>query len=179
MTVHPLRPNVIDPTGQRSFPNASIETKMLVEFFVARHKAGEGETITYSEMEKQIGRDCRPSSQGYRYLSSARRILLRDHGVLLDAEAKVGVHICTNEEKMLVSGRDMSRARRAVRRSRQKLTAVEYDRLDDSKKKEWNARMSIVGALELMSGPKVVGKIERVITDHALPSAATLALFKS
>lgn len=178
MTVHKLRsPDPIDPTGQRSFPNIAIETKMLVDMALERRQSG-GITITYDEMKDLIGREVTPHAGGYTYLASARRILLRDHGIVFDSEPKVGVRICSNEEKMVVSGRDLKRARRAVVRSRQKLVSVEYERLPPDKKKEWNARMSIIGALDLMTAPNSVKKIERAVSEQILPSAATLALFK-
>lgn len=178
MNVHKLRPDVIDPTGQRSFPNASIETKMIVEFVLERSRSGSDRTIKYDEIETLISQDPRANGSGYKYLTSARRILLRDHAILLDAEAKVGVRICTNEEKIAVSGRDLKKARRAVGRSRQKLGSVEYERLSEDKKRDWNARMSLVGALNLMTEPRAIQTIDRAVQNHPLPSAATLALFK-
>lgn len=175
MNVHKLRPNTIDPTGARSIPNVSLETKAIVDYLAARP---EGSTVTYIALEELIGRPVTAGTQGYGYLASARKILLRDHGVLIDSEPKVGVRVCTNAEKLLVSGRDVQRARRAVKRSGQKLRSVEYARLDDGQKREWNARMSIAGALELLAAPRAVAKVEKVIADHALPSAKTLELFQ-
>lgn len=148
---------------------------MLVDFLATKP---EGTTIAYTAMNELIGRPVDPTSEGYRYLTSARRILLRDHGIVIDAEPKVGVRVCTNEEKILVSNRDLARGRRAVKRSRQKLTAVQYDQLSDGKKREWNARMSMLGALELMAAPKAVARVEKAIEGHVLPSARTLELFK-
>jgi hypothetical protein len=173
--VHAIRTNTIDPTGARSIPNVAIETRMLVD--LVKDKP-EGTTISYAEMEKEIGRPVTPQTTGYGYLASAKRILLRDHGILIDAEPKVGVRVCTNEEKMLVAGRDVKRARRAVKRSGQKLRSVEYDRLTDEQKRDFNSRMSLAGALELLSAPKAVAKVAQIITDHALPSAKTLELFR-
>jgi hypothetical protein len=175
MNVHRLNPNSLDPTGARSFPSVSYETKLLVELLSTQP---EGTIVKYAEMAELIGRPVIPKSDGYRYLASARRILARDYAVIIDAEPKVGVRVCTNEEKMLVSGRDMKRARRAVQRSRQKLTTVAYERLDDAKKREWNARMSLVGAIALMSAPKAIAKIEKAVSTSVLPSAKTLELFQ-
>jgi len=173
--IHSIRPSTVDPTGARSIPSVSLETKALVDFFSAKP---EGTTVTFAEMEELIGRPVMHGSSGYGYLQSARRILLRDHGLLIDAEPKVGVRVCTNEEKLLVSGRDVKRARRAVKRSGQKLRAVDYNRLTDEKKREWNGRMSWASALELLSAPKAAKRIEMAVTDHALPSAKTLQLFQ-
>lgn len=176
MNVHKLnRPNTIDPTGARSIPNIALETKTLVDFLKAKP---EGTTIPYAELNELIGRPTEVGGSGHGYLSSARRILLRDHGILVDAEPKIGIRVCTNDEKIIVAGRDVSRARRAVKRSGQKLRSVEYARLDDGQKRNWNARMSMVGALELLSAPKAVERVEKIITDHALPSARTLELFQ-
>lgn len=173
--VRALRPNTIDPTGARSIPNVAIETKMLVDLLSPKP---EGSTVTYAEMEQCIGRPVTPQTQGYSYLASAKRILLRDHGILVDAEPKVGVRICTNEEKLLVSGRHVKRARRAVKRSGQTLRSVEVDRLTDEQRRDLYGRMSIVTGLELLAAPSAVARIAKVVTDHALPSAKTLDLFR-
>lgn len=173
--VQSLRPNTVDPTGARSIPNVAIETKLLVDLIKDKE---EGTTISYAEMEQCIGRSVKSGTQGYGYLSSAKRILLRDHGVLVDAEPKVGIRVCTNEEKMIVAQRDVKRARRAVKRSGQKLRSVEYQRLTEDQKKDFNSRMSLAGALELLSAPKAVEKVAKIIADHTLPSAKILELFK-
>lgn len=167
-------PNTIDPTGNRSFSAQAIETTLLVELL---SKKTEGTTVTYAEMEAVAGRPVTPGAIGYRYLRSAKRILIRDYAIVADAEPNIGVRICTNEEKMLVAGRDTKRARRAVHASRQKLRSVEYEQLDDGKKREWNARMSIVGALDLLSAPKALGKAVKAVETAPLPSAQTLKLF--
>ena len=175
MNVQSLRPNTVDPTGARSIPMVAPETKLLVEFLSTKM---EGTTIKYEELEELIGRPIRAGSTGYGYLTSAKRILLRDHGKLIDAEPKIGIRVCTNEEKMLVSGRDVKRARRAVKRSGQKLRSVDYDRLTDDKKVEWNASMSLTDCLVFLSAPKAIARVEKAITDHVLPSAKTLMLFQ-
>lgn len=167
--------NTIDPTGQRSFPNISIETNSLVNHFKDKP---EGAISTYKELEDLVGRSCRPDGSGYRYLSSAKKILLRDYNMVLDAEPKIGVRVCTNEETMVVAGRDQKRGRRAILRSRKKLSTVEYGRLDQGKKVEWNARMSLLGALDLITTPKAIKKVEKLVSDHVLPSASVLELFK-
>lgn len=168
--------NTIDQSGNRSFPNISIETKMLVDHFKEKP---EGSVTSYADLENMVGRSCRPEGSGYRYLCSAKKILLRDYDVVLDAEPKIGVRVCTNEEKMVVSERDQKRGRRAFIRSNRKLDAVEYDRLESGTKVKWNARKSTLGALLMMSTPKASKKVEKLVTDHVLPSASILDLFKS
>lgn len=175
MNVTQLKTNTIDPTGARSFPGIALETKLLIDLLKGKV---EGDTVSYADLELCIGRPCTPNTQGYSYLQSARRILLRDYNMVLDSEPKIGVRVCTNDEKMIVSGRDLKRARRATQRSRQKLRSVEYERLDEPKKKEWNSRMSLVGALDLMTTDRAVKKVEHLISDHPLPSAKTLELFQ-
>lgn len=169
-----LSPNTIDPIGSREFGKISIETKLIIDLL---KDLPEGSTVSYEEIAEVISRSARPGSKGYSHLTSARRILIRDYSVVVDAEPKVGVRICTNDEKLVVSGRDIKRAHRAVRRSGQKLDAVDYNRLDEGKRKEWNARKSIGGALDLMSTQKAVKKVEALVTDAQLPSAKTLELF--
>jgi hypothetical protein len=176
MAVHHLKNETIDPTGARSFPNIAIETKMIIDHLKDKP---EGAIVTYAELASLIGRSVMPGERGYGYVQSAKRILLRDFNVVVDSEPKVGFKVCTNDEKMTVSGRDLKRARRATRRSEQKLDAVNYARLGDKSKKEWNARKSVLGALNLMNTPKAVQRVEAAIEGQILPSAKTLELFRN
>ena len=169
-------PNTIDPSGARAIPQVAMETGLLVELFAAEKQ---GAVVSYKTMADLIGRPVTPGTRGYGYLQSAKRILLRDHEVVLDAEPKVGVRVCTDAEKLTVAGRDVKKASRAVKRSGQKLRAVEYAALTDDQKREWNARMSLTGALSLLAAPATYKQVEKVVTDHALPSARVLDLFKA
>jgi hypothetical protein len=172
--IHPLH-NAIDPTGTRSIPNVRPETKLLVAFLRGRV----GQTIPYKQYgEDLIGRSAKPGSIGYRYLSSARRILLRDHGIVIDAEPKVGIRVCTPEEKVDVMAHHFGKSRRQLKHSRHIGTATEYDELSDTKKKKWNTYMTVITTTELFTTPAAVRKIEAVVTDRVLPSAKILDLFK-
>lgn len=168
--------NIIDQSGNRAFPQTALETRLLVEEV---SKGPEGRVITYGEMEKLIGRPVKTGTRGYGYLQSAKRILLRDHDILLDAEPKVGIRICTNSEKLTVAGRDIRKAGRAVKRSGQKLRSVAYDQLTDAEKREWNARSSLAGALNLLAAPAAAKKVAEAVNGSQLPSAKVLELFKS
>lgn len=178
MNVHKLRPDIIDPTGQRSFPGIAIETKMIIDYVCEQQTAG---TLRFprADIEQLIGRQIDGNRQGYRYLAAARRILLRDKGILIDIDKHGDIFVCSDEQKMLVADRDRKRAYRANLRSKQKLASVNYDNLSPDKKREWNARMSIVGALELMGRPKAAEKVERMIEQAVLPSAKVLEIFKA
>jgi len=176
MNIHKLRPDTIDPTGQRSFPGIAIETKMIIDYVVEQQRAG---ILRFprADIEQLIGRQIGGNRQGYRYFATARRILLRDKGVLIDIDRNGDIFVCSDEQKMLVAARDGKRAHRANIRQRQKLVSVNYDMLSPEKKREWNARMSIVGALELMGKPKAIEKVQQVIDAAALPTAKVLDIF--
>jgi hypothetical protein len=172
--IHNL-PNIADPAGTRSIPNTAPETKLLIDFF--RNKIGQ--TLPYRAYgEDLIGRSAKPGTVGYRYLAGARRILLRDHGIVIDAERRIGVHVCTSEEKIDVMVHHFGKSRRQLRHSRHIGTATEYDELSDAKKKKWNTYMTVITTTELFATPAAVRKIEAVVTDSVLPSGKILELFK-
>ncbi len=173
MAVPKFKPTIVDPSGQRAFPHIALETKMLVDYFIAKPR----ELVSYAAMEGLLGQAVTPGSRGYRYLCSARRILLRDHSILIDAEPKVGVKVCTDEEKIIVAERDYRKSRKAVRRSDQKLDAVDYDRLSPEQKIAWNRQKTKTSVLALMSAPHTAKAIDRAVVDSVLPTAKTLALF--
>lgn len=165
----------IDQSGSRSIPNVAIETRTLVDLIKAKPP---GTTVTYADMEAAIGRSVRPGKIGYSYLLSAKRILRRDHGVVIDAERKVGVRVCTDAEKIAVSDRYVKRSRSAVKTSSKTLEAVDYERLSPAEKRGFLARQSRVAVIDLFTKPSAVQRIEERVSTQALPSAETLELFR-
>lgn len=166
------KPETVDQSGKRVIPTVSIETSLIVEAFKDKPI---GYECGYKEISDLIGRDILRNRS---YLYSAKRILLREHDILLDTLKGSGVRIASEPEKMAASGRDMSTGRRAFKRATNKLEAVSYSALTDEQKKEYNARTSVIGALQLLAASSAVKKIEREIGGEALPSAKTLEIFK-
>lgn len=165
---------VVDEAGTRQFPNVSIETSLLVKYFKDKEA---GFVATYADLNSLIGRDIR-QRQAYGYFSSARRILLRDHDMVLETVRGTGIRIATDGEKVNASGRDVGSARRALRRASRKLTAADYKALTDEQKRDYNVKAAHIGALRLMAAPTAAKKIEKEGARDILPTAKVLELFQ-
>jgi hypothetical protein len=165
-----------DPSLKRLFPDLSIESRLLIDHLSAQPP---GTDVRYEVLEKIIGLPISGGNRkGYHHLTTARRVLMRDRGIVIDVNPGVGIHICTENEKINVSERDLLRSHRASRNARKKLTAVEYEALSEDEKKRWNSRMSVVAVLDLFSGKRALEKIAASIEDHVMPAAKTLELFR-
>lgn len=170
--IHPIS----NQSTRRLFPELSIETRLLIDLLIVQPP---GTDIEYEVLEKIIGLPISGGNRkGYGHLTTARRVLMRDRGIVVDVNPSVGVHICTEIEKINVSERDLMRSHRASRNARRKLTAVEYQTLDEDEKRRWNSRMSVVAVLDLFSGKRAMEKISSSIEDHVMPAAKTLELFR-
>jgi hypothetical protein len=165
-----------DPSSKRLFPDLSIESRLLIDHLSVQPQ---GTDVKYEVLEAIIGMPITGKDRsGYHHLTTARRVLMRDKGIVVDVNPGVGVHICTESEKINVSERDLMRSHRASRNARKKLTAVEYQALSEDEKKRWNSRMSVVAVLDLFSGKRALERITSTIEDHPLPAAKTLELFR-
>lgn len=163
----------VDQTGKRVIPNVAIETSLIVEQFKGK---APGAAATWKELSDLIGRDARTSGMGY--LQTARRILLREYGILLETVRGEGVRIADDAGKLSASSRDMGSARRALGRASRKLEAVEPSKLTDDQRKEFHARTSVLGALRLLATPHAVGRVVKIAEGQTLPPAAVLGIFK-
>lgn len=172
MNTYPFKPKTVDQSGNRVIPNVSIEASLLVDAFKGMPA---GHQIGYAELSAMIGRDIQ---HNFGYLSTARRILHREHGMLIETVKGVGVRVATESGKLAASRRDMQASRRAIRRAASKLEITEYEALTEDEKREFNARSSLIGGLSLLAAPAAMKRVEKELTGSALPSAATLELFK-
>lgn len=170
----PIRPSPsVDQTGRRVIPNVSIEASLLVEKFKSQAPMVE---TAYGELTGLLG--C-SMEMLHRYISTTRRILLRDHAVYLETVRGVGVRVANDSGKLNAGARDMGSARRALGRASRKLESVEYKNLTAEERREYNARGSVLGALKLLGASSAVKRLEHEGVVDLMPSAKVLEMFKN
>lgn len=174
MNITPLK--VAPPTPEPSrpiIPSVSVETNLIVDKIAANRTSTQ--TFTYLELSGLIGRDIL-GNRGF--LTSARRILFRDHGVLIETVRKVGVRIASNAGVMNAGIRDVGASRRALKRASRKFDAVEVAALTEEERKSYTGHVATVNTLQLLSKPSSVRKVVEKSEGSPLPSASVLEMFK-
>lgn len=139
---------------------ASVDTRFLVE---AMRKIKPGEMITYKELNQACGRDVREK----RHLTdSARRILLRDHGMVFRCIANEGFIRLEDEKIVHVVNIDRrERMRRQAAFAIKELGCVEYDRLPQTCQLSHNTGMALFGALYQATSKQSVKKLQERVAN--------------
>lgn len=142
----------------------------------ALSEVSEGETISYDDLSKTIGRDVRKHSSGC--LRSARRILERD-GVHFDCVAGTGLKRLAPGECVLKARSQVHRARRAAKRGRGTIETIDWNRLTTEEKNSATAVAAQSGAIELLGATKAERRLTTTAaqTTEAISIGKTLALF--
>lgn len=172
MNVTPLKPK--SPTTNPIIPSVSVETGLIVDKIASNPSSTQ--TISYTEISALIGRDIL-ANRGF--LASARRILFRDRGILIETVRNVGVRIASNSGVMHAGIRDVSASRRALKRASRKFDAVEIAALSEEERKTYTGHVATVNALQLLSKPSSVRKVAEKSEGSPLPSASVLEMFRS
>lgn len=151
----------------------SVDARLLLQELV---KASIGHIFTYEDLSKIVSRDVTSSSTCLR-----RAILraMRDNGIVFGTVNGVGIKRLSDPE-IVDQGADVAdRVRRMARRSVERLTKVEFDKLPREKQAEHSARVSIMATLAHMTGANQFERLRgaAALAGRELPIAATLALF--
>lgn len=162
----------VDQEGNRVIPNVAPETSLLIE----RTKDQKpGFMFTYADL-KALGIDVRGG--GYGYLASARHILLRDYGLLLETVKGVGVRVANPEQKLDAMGSTMRRIPRTLRKAGRISQAIDYASLPEQRRPEYNARTAVLGSLKLLAAASSIKKVEgQTASGQSLSSKEVLGLF--
>ena len=155
----------------------SIETRLIYDML---RQTAYGDIVTYVSMSNKIGSDVR--GDGRSAMTAARRIAERDNLAVFEVVPNVGLKRITDHENIASAGNGMAKIRRASRRLRHRIGAVNYGQLSDTDKILHNAHMSAAAATELFAAPKAITKITAAVDDVAageLPIGKTLELFRS
>ncbi len=140
-----------------------------------------GETLTYDDLSKAIGRDVSPGKPGYGALTTARRRAHLDGGIVFDAVTKIGLKRLSDTEIVGSGQHAIDRVRRAARRGAVKLLSVgDFEALPNELKHKHNAYTSLLGAITQITQGRRVEELERHVgnAQATLPLWKTLEIFK-
>lgn len=161
--------------GQPSV-DAQILEKKLKEF----NKPGD--TVTYVLLAKAIG--LAPDSPKFRgYLATARRIALREHGLVFEpmsGDSRGEGLVCLNDDdKVNLPSVTMRRIGRVCRRTAQKVATAAYEKLTPEQQRKYNTGLSFLGTLNVLTKPASQARIEGAVTlqPKRLDFSETIALF--
>lgn len=156
-------------------PQLSVDARMVFEKMIA---VSVGETITYAEMTKIVGRDTQNGARGV--IATARRKAMNEHRMVFAPIRNVGFKRLNDTEIVDTAEHDMNRVRHAARRAGKRITMVDFDRLPNDRKIRHNTYMSMFGALHAMTTQGSVKALEKEVTKShaALPLAKTLEVFQ-
>lgn len=144
----------------------SIDTKTIYERIL---KASIGETVTYEELEKLIGRSVR--ERGTWLLLSARRRALNQDGLVFGTVAKIGIKRLSDTEIVAGSEDDVHRVHRQALRGMRKLTAIKhYDSLPAESKTRHGVNASALAVLAHMTRSTSLKRLETKVREQSQPS---------
>jgi hypothetical protein len=151
----------------------SSDTKFIA---AALAKVRPGETITYEELDKAIGRSVRSYARGS--LSTALRQQVSD-GRVFEVEKNVGYRLVTDSEIIRTQYvKNSAHVRRAARKTVKRIQAANFDALTKDEKTAHNTQISMLGALHQMTTPKAELAVQKEVQRRSaeLPVGEVLAL---
>lgn len=152
----------------------SADTKILESLLSS---SAVGDTITYEQMSKAIGRDVR--QHAISSLRSARRMLV-SKGIVFGVENNVGVVRLDDSGILKSTESDRQRTRRIAKFSLRKLSAIVFEKLTGEERKLHIARSAQLGAVAMIADASSMKKIQsRVDPNQSVQLAIgeTLKLF--
>lgn len=158
----------------KTIPAISVESQLLIKKLAT---IKEGEVISYEDMTDIIGRDARPSMDGYGSLCTARHRLERDEGIFFASVRNVGLQRCDDLGKLDISKAKTKQMHRKAKDGMRALAAVaEFDKLPNEKKLEHNTYMSLLGCISQATTERQIGKLTSKVLEakDKLPLGKTL-----
>jgi hypothetical protein len=135
-----------------------------------------GDTVTYEQLSKAIGRDVREYAMGS--ITSARRGLLNDLRIVFAAVKNVGYIRLDDSAIVRSMERDRQHIARQSGKAIKKLECVDFDGLSDDGKKSHTVAAAQFGVLQMMSKPSATKRIEKQVVDSkTLAIGETLKMF--
>ncbi len=157
-----------------SIPELSVDAQVLAKRL---ETAKPGEVVTYAELSRLIRRDVQHEAASV--LSSARRVVQREHKAVFGAVIKQGLKRLDASGIVSVGEQGIQKITRASRRAARRLACADYDALPNADKVRFNTAASLLGAMELATKPNRVKALAAAVETAAakLPTADVLTLF--
>ncbi len=163
---------------KKAIKQISIEAQILIKEL---SQLNPDDFISYTDLSALIGRDVQ--AEGRSALTTARRVVLREHGLVFSPIINKGLH-CMTEEEIAQSGiYGITKIKRIANREKKKLHLgiKNFDSLSNESKIKHNAAASIFGVFQIMASSKSTKKIETAVaaSNDAIPSMRLLDIFKA
>lgn len=144
-----------------TFGSLHYDTQLLIDRF---RTLAVGEVLTYEDIEKIIGQSVKPGTKGYSRVLKARQVCVRDHGLVIDSEPKVGVKRLTPSETIGAGQRSIVKANREAKRGIKTIVTVDYNALSNDDRIRHNTVASHLGVLQEITSNKSQAKLHGVMS---------------
>jgi len=152
----------------------TLETSLLVDFLLEHQH---DDLISYQAMNAHIRGDVTAQDRGR--LHSARKILMKEHGLVFGTVNTKGVKLLNDHERVDEAETALARMSGIARRAKSKLATVNYAALDDHDKLRHQTKMATFFAAHEMARKTAQQRLAdgiRVRGNQLPPSRETLAL---
>ena len=157
-----------EETKKKHIPARSVDAELLIS---AGQKIPEGEVWTWDAMRALLGREARSGGPCYPALTTARNVLLRDHGIHFSAVAGEGLCRLTDAEKVATAPKVQAHVRRAVRKGARIVASADYEKLTPEDRSAHNTALSVYGLLNHITRPQRIKQLEENIRNTGIGSA--------
>jgi hypothetical protein len=137
---------------KRTIFEVGATTTLLVD----KLQAVEG-YISYNELSDAAGANVQKKGRGS--LTSARRIMQRDHGKLFLTVRGEGLRVANEYDAKAIATHSIRKTHSEMRRGMKRIQTLDIGKLDNEERKEVFAGQSLMGAVYLMSQRKSVTKL--------------------
>lgn len=153
----------------------SVDTQIIFDRLC---KAEIGEIVTYSELNKLIGRNTQAGNDAYSCLASARRKALHENKIVFDVIMNNGLKRLDDSGIIGRGGqRIQDHIRKSIRGGARILSCIQdYDGMVNADKVRHNSMLSIYGAMTMMLKDKSIKMIESKVEEKQDKLAANRLL---
>ncbi len=157
-----------------SIPELSVDAQVLARRL---ETVKPSEVITYAELTGLIKRDVQHEAASV--LTSARRVVQREHRAVFAAVIKVGLKRLDPSGIVGFGEAGIQKMHRTARRTARTIACADYDALPNAEKIRFNTTSSLLGAMELATKPARIKALSAAVANAAakLPTAEVLQLF--
>jgi len=155
----------------------NVDTQILFDRLSTMKK---GDFIAYETLTDLIKKNVQ--IEGYRYLYTARNMMRKMHGIVIDVIENEGLRALTDEENIALTGkRALKGIRNKAKLAASKITKIDdFSKLSDESKIKHNAHLGIFQIFIANTSKKRIEKVENKVaeTGEKLPMNGILELFK-
>lgn len=173
MTTHD-NDDILSPGDRLPRFRRSYETYRLVELLSELHP---GEAYTYRQLSEAMGMEIVGITPSFQ---SAKRLVFREYGVVLETMYGEGVRRLTDEEIVENSRRGTLTVSRRASQESKRLAQVDFASLSEEQRRTYTTHQSILGAIQAISSARGIATVRNNVIGEMrqLPIKETLDLFR-